>query len=78
MVNNFKNLKVVIALTFICIFLCILTFLAFINPKLLFSLGIDLQILLILDLILFTIFFLIIFKKIFNLYSENKKKKDWV
>jgi two-component system nitrogen regulation sensor histidine kinase NtrY len=75
MVNNFKNLKVVIALTFICIFLCILTFLAFINPKLLFSLGIDLQILLILDLILFTIFFLIIFKKIFNLYSENKKKK---
>jgi two-component system nitrogen regulation sensor histidine kinase NtrY len=75
MLNNFKNLKSVIALSIICILLCILTFLAFINPKLLFFSNISLQILLILDAILLAIFLLIIFKKSYNLYNLNKHKK---
>ncbi len=74
MLNNFKNLKSVIALSIICILLCILTFLAFINPKLLFFSNINLQILLILDAILLAIFLLIIFKKSYNLYNLNKHK----
>ena len=74
MLNNFKNLKSVIALSIICILLCILTFLAFINPKLLFFSNISLQILLILDAILLAIFLLIIFKKSYNLYNLNKHK----
>jgi two-component system nitrogen regulation sensor histidine kinase NtrY len=75
MLKKFKNFKSIIALSFICISLCILTFLAFINPKLLFFSNINLQVLLILDLILLTIFFYIIFKKTSNLYSSNKKRK---
>jgi len=75
MLKNFKNFKSVIAASFVCVFLCILTFLAFINPKLLFFSKINLQVLLILDLILLIIFLLIIFKKIYNLYYMNKNKK---
>ena len=72
MLNNFKNFKFVIALSFACVSLCILTFLAFINPKLLFFLNINLQILLILDVFLLIVFLTIIFKKSYNLYSINK------
>ena len=36
MLNILKNIKLVIVLTFVCIFMCILTFLSFINPELLF------------------------------------------
>ena len=75
MLKKFKNFKSIIALSFICISLCILTFLAFINPKLLFFSNINLQVLLISDVILLTIFFYIIFKKTSNLYSLNKKRK---
>jgi two-component system nitrogen regulation sensor histidine kinase NtrY len=75
MLNNFKNFKFVIALSFACVSLCILTFLAFINPKLLFFLNINLQILLILDVFLLIVFLTIIFKKSYNLYSINKNKK---
>ena len=75
MLNNLKNHISVIALSFTCIFLCILTFLAFINPKLLFFSNINLQVLLILDVILLIIFFSIIFKKSYNLYYANKNKK---
>jgi len=75
MLENFKNFKSVIALSTICAFLCILTFLAFINPKLLFFSNINLQILLILDTILLVVFLAIIFKKSYNLYSLNKNKK---
>jgi two-component system nitrogen regulation sensor histidine kinase NtrY len=75
MINNFKNFKLILALTFVCIFLCILTFLAFINPKLILFSNINLQVLLILDIILFSVFFLIIFKNIYNLYRESKNKK---
>ena len=75
MLNNFKNLKSVIALSIICILLCILTFLAFINPKLLFFSNLNLQVLLILDVILLVIFLIIIFKKCYKLYRSNKRKK---
>jgi len=75
MLNNFKNFKSVIALSFACVILCILTFLAFINPNLLFFSKFILQILLILDLILLFIFLSIIFKKSSNLYYSNKNKK---
>ena len=75
MLNNLKNFKSVIGLSFTCIFLCILTFLAFINPKLLFFSKINLQVLLSLDIILLIVFFLIIFRKSYNLYILNKKKK---
>ena len=75
MLNNFKNFKSVIALSFACVTLCILTFLAFINPNLLFFSKINLQILLILDVILLFIFLAIIFKKSSNLYYSNKNKK---
>ena len=75
MLNNFKNFKSVIALSFACVILCILTFLAFINPNLLFFSKINLQILLILDVILLFVFLSIIFKKSSNLYYSKKNKK---
>ena len=75
MFDKLKNFKLVISLSIICIALCILTFLAFINPKLIFFSDINLQLLLAFDLILLTIFLLIVFKKIFNLYYLTKKKK---
>ena len=75
MFNKLKNFKLVILLSIICIGLCILTFLAFINPKLLFSLNISLQSLVTLDLFLLFIFLIIIFKKSSNLYRQTKKKK---
>jgi len=75
MLNKFKNFKSVIGLSFACIFLCVLTFLAFINPKLFFFSKINLQVLLIFDIILLLVFLFIIFKKSYNLYISNKKKK---
>ena len=75
MLNTFKSFKSVIVLAFICILLCILTFLSFINPKLLFFSNIDLQVLLILDISLLVIFLSIIFKKSYNLYTAKKNKK---
>jgi len=75
MLDNFKNFKSVIALSIVSVSLCILTFLAFINPKLLFFSNINLQVLLILDIILLSIFLAIIFKKSSNLYYSNKNKK---
>ena len=75
MFNKLKNFKLVILLSIICIGLCILTFLAFINPKLLFSLNISLQFLVTLDLVLLFIFLIIIFKKSSDLYRQTKKKK---
>jgi len=75
MLDKLKGFKTVISLSLLCIGLCILTFLAFINPKLIFFSDINLQLLLAFDLILLTIFLLIVFKKIFNLYYLTKKKK---
>ena len=75
MFNKLKNFKLVILLSIICIGLCILTFLAFINPKLLSFLNIKLQLLLTLDIFLLVVFLFIIFKKSSSLYFLTKKKK---
>jgi len=75
MLKIFKNFKFVIGLTIVCISLCLLTFLAFINPKLLFFSDNNLQVLLILDVILLIVFLSIIFKKSYNLYRSKKNKK---
>ena len=75
MLNKFKGFRTVILLSIICIGLCILTFLAFINPKLIFFSNINLQFLLLLDLVLLILFLLIVFKKSSNLYFLSKKKK---
>jgi len=75
MLNNFKNFKSVIFLSLACVFLCILTFLSFINPKLLSYSNISLEILIILDIVLLIIFLLILFKKSYNLYNSNKNNR---
>ena len=75
MLNFFKNYKYVIALSIVCVLLCILTFLAFINPKLLFFSKINLQFLLFLDISLLIFFLIIIFKKSYELYYSKKNKK---
>jgi two-component system, NtrC family, nitrogen regulation sensor histidine kinase NtrY len=75
MYNILKNFKSIIALFLICFSLCVLTFLAFINPKILFFSNINLQVILLLDIALFIFFFIIIFKKSYNLYYLTKNKK---
>ena len=75
MFKKFKNFKFILILSFVCAFLCILTFLAFINPKILFFSKINLNILLFLDVFLLLIFFFIIYKKSSQLYYFNKNKK---
>ena len=75
MLNKLKNFKSIVTFSLFCIFLCTLTFLAFINPKLLLFSNINLQILLVIDIFLLFVFFFIIFKKGSNLYQLNKNKK---
>ena len=75
MLNKFKGFKTVIFLSIICIGLCILTFIAFINPKFLSYSNINLQLLLIFDAILLIIFLVIVFKKSFDLYLFTKNRK---
>ena len=75
MFNKLKGFRTIIALSIICIGLCILTFLAFINPKLLSFFNINLQFLLILDTFLLIIFLFIVLKKSLNLYYQTKNKK---
>ena len=75
MFNKLKGFRTIIALSIICIGLCILTFLAFINPKLLSFSNINLQFLLLLDAFLLIIFLFIVFKKSLNLYYQTKNKK---
>jgi len=75
MLKYLKNFRLIIGLALICVTLCILTFLAFIYPKIFFFSKLNLQVFLILDLVLLFIFLFIIFKKSSNLYFLNKKKK---
>ena len=75
MLNKLKGFRTVISLSVICIGLCILTFLSFINPQLLSFLNINLQLLLISDVFLLIIFLLIVLKKSSNLYLLIKNKK---
>jgi len=75
MYNKLKGFKLVLSLSIICIGLCILTFLAFINPKLISFSDIDLQLLLTFDVILLIAFLLLVFKKSSDLYLLTKTKK---
>ena len=75
MLKKITGFKLVFSLSIICIGLCILTFLAFINPKLLSFLNINLQLLLTFDIILLILFLFIIFKKSSDLYFLTKNKK---
>ena len=75
MLDKFKGFKTVIVLSITCIALCILTFLAFINPTILSFSNINLQVLLIFDISLLLLFLIIVFKKSSNLYFQTKKKK---
>jgi len=75
MLKNLKNFSSIITLSLSCVSLSILTFLAFINPKLLFFSNLNLQVLLILDVVLLFIFLFIIFKKSSQLYFISKKKR---
>ena len=75
MLKTLKNFGSIIGLSFICIFLGILTFLAFINPRLLSFSENNLQVLLIVDVILLLIFLSVIASKTFNLYSSNKNQR---
>ena len=69
MFKKLKNFKSVIILSIVSIFLCVLTFLSFINPKLLNFSKINLQLLLIADVLILIIFFIIIFFKSLKIYS---------
>jgi len=75
MLKTLKNFSSIIGLSFICIFLGILTFLAFINPRLLSFSDNNLQALLVADIILLLIFLFVIVLKAFNLYSINKSHR---
>ncbi len=73
MLKILKNFGSIIGLSLVCIFLGILTFLAFINPRLLSFSENNLQILLILDASLLLLFLFLIIKRTFNLYYSTKK-----
>ena len=75
MFNKLKGFRTVVLLSVTCIGLCILTFLAFINPKFLSFSNINLQLLLVFDSTLLIIFLIIVFKKSSNLYFLTKNKK---
>ncbi len=75
MFNKLKGFRTVISLSIICIALCIITFLTFLNPKLLSFSNINLQYLLIIDALLLVLFLFIVFKKSYNLYFQTKNKK---
>ncbi len=70
-----KDLHWIIASSFLCIFLGILTFLTFINEGFIPLTDKNLQILLIIDIILLIIFFSLIFKNVIRLYSAEKRNK---
>ena len=70
-----KNLNWIIASSFLCIFLGILTFLTFINEGFIPLTDQNLQILLIIDILLLIVFFSLIFKNAIRIYSIGKKNK---
>ena len=70
-----KNLNWIIASSFLCIFLGILTFLTFINEGFVPLTDQNLQILLIIDILLLIVFFSLIFKNVIRIYSMAKKNK---
>jgi len=75
MLNKLNDFKSVISLSLAGIVLCTVTFLLFIDPKLLSFLNINLQFVLISDILLLLLFLIIIFVKCFRLYLINKNNK---
>jgi len=75
MLNKLNDFKSVISLSLAGIILCTVTFLLFIDPKLLSFLNINLQFVLISDILLLFLFLIIIFVKCFRLYLINKNNK---
>jgi len=75
MLNKLNDFKSVILLSLTGIVLCTVTFLLFIDPKLLSFLNINLQLVMISDILLLLLFLIIIFVKSFKLYLINKNKK---
>jgi two-component system nitrogen regulation sensor histidine kinase NtrY len=70
-----KNFNSLIVLSFICIFLGMLTFLTFLNRGFLAFSENSLQILLIIDILLLVIFFILITINTYRLFNIKKKKK---
>ena len=70
-----KDFNWIIASSFLCILLGILTFLTFINQGFIPLNDKNLQILLIIDIILLLIFFSLIFKNTYRFYRDEKTKK---
>ena len=70
-----KDFNWIIASSFLCILLGILTFLTFINQGFIPLNDKNLQILLIIDIILLLIFFSLIFKNTYRFYRAEKRKK---
>ena len=75
MLKTLKNFGSIIGLSLICISLGVLTFLAFLNPRLLAFSENNLQILLILDISLLLLFLFLVIKRTFNLYYSSKNDK---
>ena len=75
MLNKLNDFKSVISLSLAGIVLCTVTFLLFIDPKLLSFLNINLQFVLISDILLLLLFLIIIFVKCFRLYLIKKNNK---
>ena len=75
MLSKLKGFRTIITLSIVCIGLCILTFLAFINPKILLFSNINLQFLLVFDAMLLILFLIIVFKKSSSLYLTTKNKE---
>tara|TARA_B100000963_G_C22627725_1_gene673268 strand:+ start:1712 stop:3487 length:1776 start_codon:yes stop_codon:yes gene_type:complete len=73
MLKLIKDSKQIIILSFLCIFLGIITFLTFIGEGFIELNDRNLQILLIVDIILLVIFFYLIFKNIIRFYNAGKK-----
>ncbi len=70
-----KDFNQIIILSFLCIFLGILTFLTFIGEGFIELNDKNLQILLIIDIIVLIIFFYLIFKNIYRFYLAGKKNR---
>ena len=70
-----KDFNQIIILSFLCIFLGIITFLTFIGEGFIELNDKNLQILLIIDIIVLIIFFYLIFKNIYRFYLAGKKNR---
>ena len=75
MIHIIKSYKWVIASSLICILFGLLTFFTFINQSFITLKGINLQVLLVIDLILLISFFFLIIYETYKILSERKKGK---